>query len=84
MKEGEVDWLTGDWRQLISQARANAIFTLRAVVCGSIVGLEREQKEKPAGMLTLTLVSLGAAVFRMVSYVFQGKRVIHRGWPRRW
>ncbi|MDB6032239.1 MAG: mgtC [Verrucomicrobiales bacterium] len=68
-----MDWLIADWRQLIPQPWANVAFALTAVLCGSIVGLEREQKEKPAGMLTLTLVSLGAAVFTMVSYVFQGK-----------
>src|SRR4051794_24119105 len=68
-----VDWLIGDWRQLIPQPWTSVIISLTAVLCGSLVGLEREQKEKPAGMLTLTLVSLGAATFTMVSFVFQGK-----------
>jgi putative Mg2+ transporter-C (MgtC) family protein len=68
-----VEWLIGDWRQLIPQPWTSVIISLTAVLCGSLVGLEREQKEKPAGMLTLTLVSLGAAVFTMVSFVFQGK-----------
>lgn len=68
-----MDWLTADWRQLIPQPWANVVFALLAVACGSVVGLEREEKEKPVGMLTLILVSLGAAVFTMVSFVFQGK-----------
>jgi putative Mg2+ transporter-C (MgtC) family protein len=68
-----VEWLIADWRQLIPQPWANVVLSLTAVLCGAIVGLEREQKEKPAGMLTLTLVSLGATVFTMVSFVFQGK-----------
>jgi putative Mg2+ transporter-C (MgtC) family protein len=43
---------------------------LVAVVCGAIVGVERERREKPAGLRTMVLVSLGSAVFTMASFVF--------------
>jgi putative Mg2+ transporter-C (MgtC) family protein len=67
---GGMEWILKDWRSLIPGPWGYVILALIAVVCGSIVGLEREQKEKPAGMLTLALVCLGAAIFTMVSYVF--------------
>ena len=34
-----------------------------AVVCGSAVGFERELSDKPAGLRTCTLVSLGAMLY---------------------
>jgi len=44
-----------------------AIRLLLAVVFGAVVGYEREHAEKPAGMRTLALVSLGAAAFTLAS-----------------
>lgn len=41
-----------------------------AVICGAVVGVERERREKPAGLRTLVLVCLGSAVFTVVSFVF--------------
>ncbi len=38
-----------------------------AFVLGSIVGLEREQKERGAGMRTLALVTVGSTLFTIVS-----------------
>jgi putative Mg2+ transporter-C (MgtC) family protein len=49
---------------------AHVALALAAVLCGAIVGMERERKEKPAGMRTLSLVCLGATIFTMVSYLF--------------
>ncbi|MBC8052372.1 MAG: MgtC/SapB family protein [Sphingobacteriaceae bacterium] len=38
-----------------------------SVVCGSIIGFEREYKNKSAGLRTMILICLGATVFTMVS-----------------
>jgi putative Mg2+ transporter-C (MgtC) family protein len=38
-----------------------------AAVCGALLGFNREQHGKPAGLKTLTLVSVGAASFMLVS-----------------
>ena len=38
-----------------------------SVVCGSIVGFEREYKNKSAGLRTMVLICLGATIFTMVS-----------------
>ncbi len=38
-----------------------------ALLLGSIIGLEREQKERGAGMRTLALVTLGSTLFTIIS-----------------
>src|SRR3990170_1283422 len=38
-----------------------------ALVLGGLIGLERETVEKPAGLRTHTLVTLGAALFTLIS-----------------
>ncbi len=38
-----------------------------SVICGSIVGFEREYKNKSAGLRTMVLICLGATIFTMVS-----------------
>lgn len=43
---------------------------LVAMLCGVIVGSERQRREKPAGLRTLMLVCFGSALFTMVSFVF--------------
>lgn len=44
-----------------------AIRLLLAAIFGAAVGYEREHAEKPAGMRTLALISLGAAAFTLAS-----------------
>lgn len=43
---------------------------LLSIFCGSLIGLERELKEKPAGMRTYMLISVGATLFTLVSIQF--------------
>lgn len=62
-----MQWLTESWHDLIAPPWATVVLLLVAVLCGAIVGIERDRKEKPVGFRTLTLVSLGAAVFTMMS-----------------
>jgi len=65
-----IDWLTKDWRLLVPWPYAESSLALIAVLCGALVGEERERREKPAGLRTLMLVCLGAAAFTMASFVF--------------
>ncbi|GGW45410.1 MgtC/SapB family protein [Arenibacter certesii] len=44
-----------------------------AMVSGLLIGLEREFKGKHAGLKTNTLVSIGAAVFVLISLRYQGE-----------
>lgn len=45
---------------------------LLAVVAGIILGLEREMKDKAAGLKTITIICLGAALFSIISYKVGG------------
>jgi putative Mg2+ transporter-C (MgtC) family protein len=38
-----------------------------AIILGAVIGIEREKKERPAGLKTHILVSLAAAVFAIIS-----------------
>jgi len=41
---------------------------LLAVAAGIILGLEREMKDKAAGLKTITVICLGSALFSIISY----------------
>ncbi len=43
------------------------ISILISVVCGALVGLERERAEKPAGLRTVIMICLGSTIFTQVS-----------------
>jgi putative Mg2+ transporter-C (MgtC) family protein len=38
-----------------------------AVLAGALIGIDREIRDKPAGLRTITLVSLGSAVFTLTA-----------------
>jgi len=40
---------------------------LMAAACGGLIGIERERGDRPAGFRTYTMVSLGAALFTVLS-----------------
>ncbi|MFQ5766593.1 MAG: MgtC/SapB family protein [Acidobacteriota bacterium] len=65
-------WLTGNLYQFFSPPWAATFLGAAAIICGAIVGAERERKEKSAGLRTMILVCLGAAVFTMVSLAVAG------------
>jgi len=46
------------------------ILTPVAILCGTLLGEERQRREKSAGLRTLAMVCLGAAVFTMMSFAF--------------
>ena len=63
-----MNWLTHNWRDFMAEPWLSVGLAVAAVVCGAIVGSEREKREKPIGTRTLTLVSLGSAIFTMLSF----------------
>jgi putative Mg2+ transporter-C (MgtC) family protein len=65
-----MSWLLESWHRLLPEPLAAISLALVAVFCGAWVGIERERKEKPAGLRTMALVSLGSSVFTMVGYLF--------------
>jgi putative Mg2+ transporter-C (MgtC) family protein len=64
------NYLIGDWHKLIPTPWCEIALVLISLIGGSIVGIERERREKPAGLRTLVLVCLGSTVFTMCSYAF--------------
>ena len=48
------------------------IKVLSAIICGGLIGLEREIKNKPAGIKTNILICLGAALYTIVSILIPG------------
>ncbi|HWB59085.1 MAG TPA: MgtC/SapB family protein [Chthoniobacteraceae bacterium] len=63
-------FLFHSWRLHLPTPWFEISLALFAVLCGGIVGSERQKREKPAGMRTLILVSLGSACFTMASFIF--------------
>jgi len=47
--------------------RADLISMLMAILCGGIIGFEREYKNKSAGFRTIILITLGSTIFTIVS-----------------
>jgi putative Mg2+ transporter-C (MgtC) family protein len=63
-------WLWESWRGHTDAPWLDVVLAFSAILCGILVGGERQRREKPAGLRTLSLVCLGAAVFTMVSFAF--------------
>jgi putative Mg2+ transporter-C (MgtC) family protein len=63
-------WLWQSWLGYWSAPWVDAVLALGALVCGMLVGGERQRRDKPAGLRTLSLVCLGAATFTMMSFAF--------------
>jgi putative Mg2+ transporter-C (MgtC) family protein len=60
-------WVFGNWHTLLPPPWASVVLGLASALAGGIIGAERESKSKPAGLRTMAMVSIGAAVFTMVS-----------------
>jgi putative Mg2+ transporter-C (MgtC) family protein len=63
-------WLIQSWHVLLPKPWAAIGLAIIAVLCGAWVGSERERRDKPAGLRTMALVSLGASVFTMAGFAF--------------
>ena len=59
--------MDGIFQFTVGEVVEMAIRLLLATIFGAAVGYEREHAEKPAGVRTLTLVSVGAAIFTVAS-----------------
>jgi len=58
-----------DWHGLLPPLAADIALMAAAVVCGAIIGVEREKKLKPAGLRTMILIALGSTLFTLLSKV---------------
>ena len=56
-----------DWQLLAAFAPEYGVKILVAVGCGLLLGIERERKDKPAGLRTIILITVGATLYMIVS-----------------
>jgi putative Mg2+ transporter-C (MgtC) family protein len=57
----------GDIHTVVPPHWAGVLVTLASVVCGGIIGIERQRAQKPVGMRTLILICLGSTIFTQAS-----------------
>ena len=69
----------GDLHQALPGPVAGAVLVICSAVCGTLVGLERQTRDKPAGMRTMMLICVGSAVFTMASLLVGGGFYSDRG-----
>jgi putative Mg2+ transporter-C (MgtC) family protein len=55
------------------------LLILCSVICGTAVGLERESKDKPAGVRTLALICVGSTIFTLASILIAEDSLADRG-----
>jgi putative Mg2+ transporter-C (MgtC) family protein len=65
-----MQWLTDNWHSLLPFPWGSVLLTILTLLCGAWVGIERQRKEKPAGIRTMALIALGSSAFTMVGYAF--------------
>ncbi len=65
-----MDWFTQSARGFLPSPWLEAFLAVTSVLCGAILGMERQRHDRPAGLRTLILVCLGSTVFTLVSFVF--------------
>ena len=63
-------WLIADWRTILHPPLAQIALAIVALICGAIIGTERERREKSAGLRTMILVCLGSGGFTMAGFAF--------------
>ncbi len=61
-----------DLHQVLPPALAATVLVLVSVICGLIIGQEREAKAKPAGLRTVTLICVGSTIFTLGSMLIKG------------
>lgn len=54
------------WNDVVTLLPAYALRMGVALLCGVLLGIERERKDKPAGLRTILLISVGSAIFMIV------------------
>jgi putative Mg2+ transporter-C (MgtC) family protein len=67
---GNFSWLWDSWRIHAPGPWTDPLLALVAVLCGIVLGNERQRREKAAGLRTMSLVCLGSAVFTILSFAF--------------
>jgi len=62
----------GDLHQVLPSHWAGIILVLCSVLCGVLIGIERQVKQKAAGARTLALICVGSTLFTIASILIAG------------
>lgn len=62
----------GDLHDVMSPHWSGIVLVLCSVACGLLIGAERETKQKPAGLRTITLICVGSTLFTFASILLAG------------
>jgi len=57
----------GNLHSILPAYAAGAVLIVVSVACGTIAGLEREAKRKPAGLRTVSMICVGSTIFTFAS-----------------
>ena len=77
-----MEWLwpyLGDLHAVLPRPLAGAVLVLCSALCGTLIGLERQTRDKPAGMRTMMLICVGSTVFTTASLLVGGGFYTDRG-----
>lgn len=58
----------------LARPAADLICVVASVVAGTLVGAERERKDKPAGLRTVILICLGSTIYTLVSLLLAERK----------
>lgn len=79
--------MVDNWDLLLALLPEYAIGIGASFLCGLLLGIERERKDKPAGLRTIVLITVGSTIFMMastlISHVSEGPADITRVDPSR-
>ena len=58
---------------------AGIVLVICSVLCGTMVGMERESRDKPAGVRTIMLIAVGSTIYTLTSILIVGDSFADRG-----
>lgn len=73
--DGLLPWL-GDLNEVpgLSPHLTGVICMVASALCGAVIGIERERRDKPAGLRTLVLIALGSTIFTLISLLLAAQK----------
>lgn len=69
----------GDLYQVLPLPIAATLLVICAMTCGTLLGLERRKRHKPAGLRTMSLICVGSAIFTLTSIIMAEDGTADRG-----
>lgn len=71
---GRFPWLGDLYQSGLDREWVGLICIFASVFCGGLIGIERERRDKPAGLRTVILISVGSTIFTLVSLLISQQK----------